>query len=120
MHAGPCGGVSRQGHRVPLGTRRTLCPQSGGDRVMHGLRQIVRFNWPFYVVGTTVVIATGLVIAQLPVATGIRSLLYSATGLAAFWLVGSLAASWVVYDRSRLTKWDWIRDAVGFPPRAWL
>ncbi len=87
---------------------------------MHGLRQIVRFNWPFYVVGTTVVIATGLVIAQLPVATGIRSLLYSATGLAAFWLVGSLAASWVVYDRSRLTKWDWIRDAVGFPPRAWL
>jgi SAM-dependent methyltransferase len=87
---------------------------------MHGLRQIVRFNWPFYAVATTVVIAAGLVIARLPVATGIRSLLFSATGLAAFWLVGSLAASWIVYDRSRLTEWDWIRDALGFCPGTWV
>ena len=87
---------------------------------MHGLRQIIRFNWPFYAGATTVVSAAWLGIARLSVATGIRSLLYSATGLAAFWLVGSLAASWVIYDRSRLTKWDWIRDVLGSRPRAWL
>ena len=61
-----------------------------------GVRQIVRFNWPFYAVATTVVIVAGLVIARLPVATGIRSLLFSATGLAAVWLQGSRAASWIV------------------------
>jgi SAM-dependent methyltransferase len=87
---------------------------------MHGLRQIVRFNWPFYAVATTVVIAAGPVIASLPVTIGIRALLYSATGLAGFWIGGSLAASWIVYDRSRLTEWDWIRDALGFRPLAWL
>jgi SAM-dependent methyltransferase len=87
---------------------------------MHGVRQIVRFNWPFYALATTVVIAAGLVIARLPVAIGVRSLLYSATGLAGFWIAGSLAASWIVYDHSRLTQWDWIRDALEFRPRAWL
>jgi SAM-dependent methyltransferase len=87
---------------------------------MHGLRQIVRFNWPFYAVAATLVIAARPVIARLPVTIGIRSFLYSATGLAGFWIAGSLAASWIVYDRSRLTEWDWIRDALGFSPLAWL
>ena len=87
---------------------------------MQGLRQIVRFNWPFYAVATTAVIAAGPVIARLPVTIGIRSFLYSATALAGFWIVGSLAASWIVYDRSRLTDWHWIRDALGFRPLAWL
>ena len=85
-----------------------------------GLRQIVRFNWPFYAVATTVVTAAGPLIARLPVTIGIRSFLYSAIGLAGFWIAGSLAASWIVYDRSRLTEWEWIRDALGFRPRAWL
>ena len=85
-----------------------------------GLRQIVRFNWPFYAVATTVVTAAGPLIARLPVTIGIRSFLYSATGLAGFWIAGSLAASWIVYDRSRLTEWEWIRDALGFRPLAWL
>jgi hypothetical protein len=39
----------------------------------HGLRQIVRFNWPFYAVATTVVTAAGPLIARLPVTIGIRS-----------------------------------------------
>jgi SAM-dependent methyltransferase len=88
--------------------------------VLRGLRQIVRFNWPFYAGAITVVMAAGPVIARLPVTIGIRSFLYSAVGLAGFWIAGSLAASWIVYDRSRLTEWDWIRDALGFRPRAWL
>ena len=88
--------------------------------MIKGLRQIVRFNWPFYAVAIPVVIAAGLVVARLPVAIGVRSLLYLATGLAGFWIAASLAASWIIYDRSRLTRWDWIRDALGFRPRAWL
>jgi hypothetical protein len=33
----------------------------------------VRFNWPFYAVATTIVIAAGPVISSLPVTIGIRS-----------------------------------------------
>ena len=86
----------------------------------HGLRQIVRFNWPFYAAAATIVSAAVPVIVHLPVALGFRSLLYAATSLAALWIASSLAASWIVYDRSRLMRWNWIREALGFRPRAWL
>ena len=74
--------------------------------MIHGLRQIVRFNWPFYAVAIPVVMAAGPLIVRLPVAMGVRWLLYSATALAAVWIASSLAASWIVYDRSRLTRWE--------------
>ena len=42
-----------------------------------------------------------------------RRSLCSRTGLAAvsFWIVASLAASWIVYDHSALMRWDWVADA---------
>jgi SAM-dependent methyltransferase len=67
-----------------------------------------------------VILSAVLMILRLHVAIGARTLLLSATGLAAFWTAGSLGASWIVYDRSPLTRWLWIRDALGFRPRAWL
>lgn len=87
---------------------------------MSGVRQIVRLNWPFYAVATTGVVVAVPMIERLPMGVFVRSLLYSATGLALLWIVGSLAASWVVYDRSRLMRWDWIGHALGFRPRAWI
>ena len=33
------------------------------------------------------------------------------------WIVASLVASWIVYDRSPLMRWEWIRRALGFAPR---
>ncbi len=52
-------------------------------------------------------------VAGLPVAPEVRAGLYLATGLAGFWVLASLAASWVVYDRSPLMRWGWIPPALG-------
>jgi SAM-dependent methyltransferase len=85
-----------------------------------GVRQIVRFNWPFYAVAATVVVLSPPVIARLPVSAAVRTVLYASTGVAALWVVASLAASWIVYDRSPLMRWSWIRQALGFQPDAWI
>ena len=84
-----------------------------------GLRQIVRLNWPFYAVAIAVVVIAPLVARQLP-SGRIRVPLYGVTGLVALWLVTSLAASWIVYDRSRLMRWDWVLQALGFDPGSWI
>ncbi|HYT77011.1 MAG TPA: hypothetical protein VEL79_19810, partial [Vicinamibacterales bacterium] len=85
-----------------------------------GLRQIVRFNWPFYAAALAIVVAAPPAIARLPGGAPLRALMYGATGLVLFWLVASLVASWIVYDCSRLMQWDWILQALGFNPASWI
>ena len=80
-----------------------------------GVRQIVRLNWPFYAAAVVVVAAAPPIIQLLPAAGWIRVPLYAGTGL-----VASLAASWIVYDRSRLMQWDWVLQALGFHPSSWI
>ena len=86
----------------------------------HGLGQIIRFNWPFYAVATTIVAITLPALHRLPLGALAHAALYAAAGLAALWLAGSLAASWIVYDRSPLMKGTWIREALGFRPSSWI
>ncbi len=86
----------------------------------HGLRQIVRFNWPFYAAAAAVVVPLPLMVPWLPGSAWIHAVLYSSIGVAAFWTIGSLAVSWLVYDRSRLMMGDWILDALGYRPLLWL
>jgi len=85
-----------------------------------GVRRIVRFNWPFYAIATLAVVLVMLVIGRVPLNAGARVVLFLAIGLSALWIVGSLVASWIVYDRSHLMRWDWIRQALGFQPDAWI
>jgi hypothetical protein len=87
---------------------------------LHGVRQIVRFNWPFYSVAVALVVLAPLVIVWVPGGSVAHMVLLIATGLAAFWTIGSLAASWFVYDRSPLMTGDWIRGALGYSPRTWI
>jgi SAM-dependent methyltransferase len=82
--------------------------------------QIVRFNWPFYAAAALVVCSAPIAAAYLPDAWWVRGPLYLGTGLVAMWLVASLVASWIVYDRSRLMQWDWVLQALGFRPRSWI
>jgi SAM-dependent methyltransferase len=85
-----------------------------------GVRHIVRFNWPFYAAAGVAVAVATLAIGRLPAGGSARSLAYLGSGVAMFWLVGSLAASWMIYDLSPLMRWQWIRPALGFQPRAWV
>jgi SAM-dependent methyltransferase len=85
-----------------------------------GVRQIVRFNWPFYALAAAALAIAPPAIARLPVAHAARLALYGATALAGVWVATSLAASWIVYDRSPLMRWDWLLRALGFQPGAWI
>jgi SAM-dependent methyltransferase len=86
----------------------------------HGLKQIVRFNWPYYAIAAAVIVPAPLIVPQLPGGRPIHTILYAGMGLAAFWMIGSLAASWWVYDQSSLMTGNWIREALGYRPRTWL
>lgn len=86
----------------------------------HGLRQIVRFNWPYYVIAAAVIGPVALIVPHVPGGAPIHTILSAAIALAALWMVGSLAASWWIYDRSPLMTGSWIREALGYRPRAWL
>jgi SAM-dependent methyltransferase len=82
-------------------------------------KQIVRFNWPYYAAAAVVVATAFLAAPRLPFAW----LRYGVVGVAAIvamWLVASLVVSWIVYDRSRLMDWDWVLQALGFTPSAWI
>jgi SAM-dependent methyltransferase len=87
---------------------------------MRGVRQIVRLNWPFYASAAGIVVVTEFGAAGLRINSGARSALHLATALACGWMVGSLAASWIVYDWSRLSRWEWVRETLAFCPRTWL
>ena len=82
--------------------------------------QIVRFNWPYYV-GAAVAVATGIAaVSTLPLPAWIRYPLEGGIALVALWLLTSLVASWMIYDRSRLMDWDWVLQALGFSPASWI
>ncbi len=83
-------------------------------------KQIVRFNWPYYVIAALGVIAGPFIIGMLPVGRWARYPLYGGVGLMALWLVTSLVASWLIYDRSRLMDWDWVLQALGYSPASWI
>jgi len=87
---------------------------------MRGVGQIVRFNWPFYAAAGLALVALefGLRFASAPPVTW--WVMHGMTGLAAVWVVGSLIASWVIYDHSLLTRWEWIGEALGVRPRRWI
>jgi SAM-dependent methyltransferase len=82
-------------------------------------RQIVRFNWPYYA-AAAVAVATALVIAPRLPFTWLRGASHALAAIVAMWLVASLVVSWIVYDRSRLMDWDWVLQALGFTPSAWI
>jgi hypothetical protein len=86
----------------------------------HGVRQIVRFNWPFYALAGAGLLVAPPAIAYLPLPDPARAVLYAATGLAGLWIATSLVASWIIYDRSPLMRWDWLPRALGFTPGAWI
>jgi len=82
-------------------------------------KQIVRFNWPYYVAAG---LAVGVALVAIPLLPlpWLRYLAYGGTALVTLWLIASLVASWIVYDRSRLMDWDWVLQALGFTPAAWI
>jgi len=76
--------------------------------ILHGLRQIVRYNWPQYVMGAACIAAGVLLLAAASVPLLLWWAILAGIVLAGWWLVGSLIASCWIYDLSPLTRWKWL------------
>lgn len=84
-----------------------------------GTIQIVLYNWPSYVLGALACFTT-LALAQIAAwPSFLRLVLDSGGAIAGFWLVGSLLASYWVYDHSALCRWEWIAGLFPVPPSRW-
>ena len=83
------------------------------------VEQIVRFNWPYYAAAAAAIAASVTIGPWLPLAW-LRYLVYAGASVVSLWLITSLVVSWIVYDRSRLMDWDWVLQALGFTPSAWI
>lgn len=81
-----------------------------------GVRHIVQFNWPFYLTAFVTILALVMFawLAPVPRMLGVAALV-AASG--AVWLIGSsLVVSYWVYDRSPLSRWEWLREFVPSGP----
>ncbi|MDJ1473271.1 methyltransferase [Xanthocytophaga flava] len=73
-----------------------------------GVVNIIRFNWHFYVLAFGIVLVVCILI-YLDVFTGlIQPIAGIGTGIAFFYLLGSLVVSHFIYDRSDLYKLTWL------------
>lgn len=92
------------------------------DRVsrFQGVAQIARFNCPQYVAGAACVTIAALAVTLLSPPRWMSWILAAGIGLAAFEMIASLVVSHIVYDRSKLQRWDWAAAALGERPTHWI
>ena len=76
-----------------------------------GMLTILRFNWPIYLIAAAVffIALTGVWIGLQPTVRIIGA--FALMGSAYFWL-GSLGVSHLIYDRSDLYRWKWLARAL--------
>jgi len=90
---------------------------------LSGVLHILQYNRHYYLAGIAALLGLGFllrfdVIPFLPPSG--RIVLLAAMGLVIFWSVGSLAASYYVYDYAGVTRWTWIPAALMASPHRWL
>jgi SAM-dependent methyltransferase len=85
-----------------------------------GVAQILRFNWDFYALASALIVAASLAISRPALAPALRLLIECAAATAGISILGSIFVSYWIYDLSKLMRWQWIRDALRFQPRAWV
>jgi SAM-dependent methyltransferase len=91
-----------------------------GRDLFHGVRQVVRFNWPYYLIAAPAAILGSTLALRLPVSSHGRMLSCLAVAPILWWIAASLVVSWVVYDRSPLMGTEWTVGLLGYSPARWI
>lgn len=81
-----------------------------------GAVQIVRFNWPWYVLALALSLAAVLYLAMAGPGWMTRLALAVPVGFADFWLLSSLLVSHLVYDRSEIANGGWMAQVLPARP----
>ena len=84
-----------------------------------GVRQILIYNWPFYVAACLIDILAIVVMSQVVLPQLMLIGVYGITGLATFWGLSSLLVSYYIYDRSPLYEWRWLPVLLSRAPQSW-
>jgi SAM-dependent methyltransferase len=91
-----------------------------GHNRFQGVAQIVRFNWTFYAVAGAASAAAIVLATHLHLPPTMRAALLACVGVAIYFVVASLIASFWIYDCSRLGTWRWIARELPAPPQRWI
>ena len=87
---------------------------------MSGVLHVLQYNRHYYL--ASLAILSGLIIVLrlgiLPTPAG--TILLAVMAFIVVWSVGSLAASYYIYDYAGVTRWKWLPATLPFPPRHWL
>lgn len=84
-----------------------------------GVAQIVRFNWPFYVAATLILVAGACAVFLFSMSPFLRTTSFAVIAAAAFWLIVSLLISHYVYDQAGIYSGLWIERALRVSPKRW-
>lgn len=76
-----------------------------------GMLTVARLNWPFYLTALVAFVVASVVLVFAP-GPGISIVCILALAGCIWFLVGSLAVSHLVYDRSDLYRWQWLGRAL--------
>jgi len=82
-----------------------------------GVLNVVRFNWPLYLVGAGIALAAVLGAILIPLQPWFRAIMFFGGGAAIYLLTSSLIVSHVIYDRSPLYRFQWAGRWAGESPR---
>ena len=85
---------------------------------LHGVRQIVRFNWPHYVASLLVLTTAIIVLVTISLPPLARLILALAVALVTWWTLASLVVSYWVYDHARVADGRRIARWLGHPSAA--
>ena len=85
-----------------------------------GVTQIIRFNWPYYVIGAIASVAGFSVLVWADLSRLGGAIVLFGMTVTVFWLLASILVSFYVYDLSPLYRWDWLHGVVDKSPRVWV
>jgi len=89
-------------------------------RKYRGMLQILRYNWPYYVVALAAGLLGPALLVRVPLSTPLRVLIGLGSSYAVLGLFGSLLVSHYVYDLSELCRWQWVAETLGACPVQWV
>ncbi len=84
-----------------------------------GVRNIVRFNFPFYLGSCAGLAAVTALLASRLLPRRLRFAVWCGASLLLFWTFSSLLVSWYVYDYAGVTNWEWLRKYIPIDPSRW-
>src|SRR5688500_1350832 len=75
-----------------------------------GVAKIARFNWPWYAVAAVAITVGIILLRSDAVGNEVRSIGTVGLIVVALWLILSLAVSHYIYDRSAVSRGEWINS----------